>query len=84
MLDSLKMIGELLRVFSFTLLGITLCVAGYALLQVLLHGVTTRARLGSEDDNSQSQDGSQATTVHWREFQEASPASTGFTRHAKR
>jgi len=83
MLDSLKMIVELFRVFSFTLLGITLCVAGYALLQVFLHGVIRKVRHGSDSEDSQNEDGSRDTTVHWHEFREASHASTGFTRHAK-
>jgi hypothetical protein len=39
MVDSLQAIAELLRVFSFTLLGITLSVVVYALLQVLLQGM---------------------------------------------
>lgn len=65
MLDSLKMIVELFRVFSFTLLGITLCVAGYALFQVFLHGVIGKSRHGSHDEYSQNVDGSQDTTVHW-------------------
>ncbi len=83
MLDSLKMIVELFRVFSFTLLGITLCVAGYALLQVFLHGVIRKMRHGSGSESSQNEDASQDTTVHWHEFPEASHATTGFTRHAK-
>jgi hypothetical protein len=36
MLDSLQVIAELLRVFAFSLLGITLGVVVYALLQVFL------------------------------------------------
>jgi len=83
MLDSLKMIVELFRVFSFTLLGITLCVAGYALLQVFLHGVTAKARHGSNDANTQKEDQRQDTSIHWQAFPGASHASTGFTRHAK-
>jgi hypothetical protein len=39
MVDSLQAIAELLRVFSFTLLGMTFCVVVYALLQVLLQGM---------------------------------------------
>jgi hypothetical protein len=84
MLDSLKMIVELFRVFSFTLLGITLCVAGYALLQVFLHGVTAKARHGSDESSRQNEDQRQDTSIPWQAFPEASHASTGFTRHAKR
>jgi hypothetical protein len=84
MLDSLKMIVELFRVFSFTLLGITLCVAGYALLQVFLHGVTAKARHGWDDASTQNEDHREDTSIHWQAFPEASHASTGFTRHTKR
>jgi len=83
MLDSLKMIVELFRVFSFTLLGITLCVAVYALLQVFLHGVIRKVRRGSDNESSQNENGSLDATVHWHELPEAPHASTGFTRHAK-
>jgi hypothetical protein len=83
MLDSLKMIVELFRVFSFTLLGITLCVAGYALLQVLLHGVTAKALHRSDDASTQNEDHRKDASIHWRAFPEASHASTGFTRHPK-
>jgi hypothetical protein len=83
MLDSLKMIVELFRVFSFTLLGMTLCVAAYALLQVFLHGIITKVRHGSDSASTQNEDGSQDTKVHWHEYSEASHAATGFTRHAK-
>jgi hypothetical protein len=85
MLDSMKIIAELLRVFSFSLLGITLCVVAYALLQVFLQGLTghRKARNRSDGATEQNEDQERNTPIPWDTFQASPHASTGFTRHAK-
>ena len=50
MLDSLRVIAELLRVFAFSLLGITVAVVIYALLQVLLQGDLTVPLISIKSD----------------------------------
>jgi hypothetical protein len=85
MLNSLQAIAELLRVFSFSLLAITVGVVGYALLQVCVHGAIGQreARDASDDANETCEDRERGTSANWRAFTATPQATTGFTRHAK-
>jgi hypothetical protein len=85
MLDSLQVIAELLRVFAFSLLGITLGVVVYALLQVFLHGVTRQRepRNGSGHENTRCDNQEREAPINWHDFQTTPHISAGFTRDAK-
>jgi len=85
MLDSLQVIAELLRVFAFSLLGITLGVVVYALLQVFLQGVTRQRepRNGSGHGNTRCDNQEREAPINWHDFQTTPHISAGFTRDAK-
>jgi hypothetical protein len=85
MLDSLQVIAELLRVFAFSLLGITLGVVVYALLQVFLQGVAWQreARNGSGHESTRCDNQEREARINWHDFQTTAHISTGFTRDVK-
>jgi hypothetical protein len=85
MLDSLQVIAELLRVFAFSLLGITLGVVVYALLQVFLQGVTRQKepRNGSGHGNTRCDNQEREAPINWHDFQTTPHISAGFTRDVK-
>jgi hypothetical protein len=85
MVSSLQAIAELLKVFSFTLLGITFWVVVYALLQVLLQAVIRprESRSVSGDTNATCEDRVRDASTIWNAFSSNPRASTGFTRHVK-
>jgi len=85
MLDSLQVIAELLRVFAFSLLGITVGVVIYALLQVLLQRVAGQRepRNGSGGAGRRRENQGRDATILWHAFPTTPHGPTGFTRHAK-
>jgi hypothetical protein len=85
MLDSLQVIAELLRVFAFSLLGITVGVVIYALLQVLLQGIAGQRepRNGSGGASTRRENQGRDATILWHAFPTTAHGPTGFTRHAK-
>jgi hypothetical protein len=85
MLDSLWVIAELLRVLAFSLLGITVGVVIYALLQVLLQGVAGQREPRNGSSGASTRLGSQGrdTPFYWDAVPTNQGVSTGFTRHAK-